>query len=110
MEKINEPKRIGRPPKRPTPNLSFEAVLKIRDVMLKAVHEAPEEIKLKREMSFQDVVEELHEAVGRFFSTGYGLSDGVRVIQELNLNLTDAEIKSVLLQANLRHEDTAAPA
>jgi hypothetical protein len=103
-KEIAQIKRVGRPPKRPTPSLPFQTILKIRDVMCEAANNAPDEIKLRRVMSFQDVIEELNEAVGRFFAIGYELADGIEIVKNLGLNLTDSEIKNILLQSQLRYE------
>jgi predicted nuclease with TOPRIM domain len=74
-------------------------------LVLDAAKNAPDEVKLRREMSFQKVVEELSEAVGRFFAIGYGLADGVEIVKSLKLNLTESEIKNILIQAQLRYEN-----
>jgi hypothetical protein len=104
-EKSRDPvKRIGRPPNRPTPSLPFEAILKIRNAMLEAANNAPDEVRLQREMPFEEVVEELNEVVGNFFSIGYRLADGVEVIKSLNLPLTDSEVKNILIQSQLRYK------
>jgi hypothetical protein len=103
IETCNQIKR-GRPPKRPTPSLPFQTILKIRDVMIEAANTAPDEVKLQREISFEEIVEELNEAVGRFFSVGYGLSDGIGIIKELGLNLSESEINNILVQAQVRYK------
>jgi hypothetical protein len=97
--------RIGRPPKRPTPKLSLQSLLKIRGVISDAAKNAPDEVKLQREMSFPEVAEELSEAVGRFFAIGYGLADGVEIVKSLKLNLTESEIKNILIQSRLQYEN-----
>jgi hypothetical protein len=79
-------------------------MLKIRDVMLEAASNAPDEVKLQRRMPFEEVVEELNESVGRFFDAGYGFADGVEKVKGLGLGLTESEIKNILIQAQLRYE------
>jgi hypothetical protein len=99
-------KRIGRPPKRPAPSLSFQNILKIRNVLIEATKNTPEAVKLQRKISFEESLEELNESVGRFFAAGYDLADGVAMVQNLGLHLTDAEIKSILVQAQIRYMST----
>ena len=90
--------RVGRPKKRPEPDMSMGEILIVKknleDVMQKA------SVPKKKKLKFGNAVTELRPWIIKFLDSGYGVQDFIEILGN-SIQMSEHEARSIFLEAQI---------